>query len=156
MSERAHVDIVRCRDDMLEEWLTLRRALWPHRSLDDHRGEVRAAAERPDRNVGLLARSGDTFVGLAEAALRSDYVNGCSSSPVVFLEALYVRPGWRRRGVARRLCRTIEVWGADLGCREFASDAALTNGDGQRAHRALGFEETERVVFYRKTIGRSP
>jgi aminoglycoside 6'-N-acetyltransferase I len=33
--------------------------------------------------------------------LRRDYVNGCSSSPVGFLEGLYVHPTFRRRGFKR-------------------------------------------------------
>lgn len=41
-------------------------------------------------------------VAFADAALRHDYVNGCESSPVVYLEGIYVQPASRRRGLARR------------------------------------------------------
>jgi hypothetical protein len=34
-----------------------------------------------------------------------------------------------------------------------ASDVELANEGGQRAHRALGYEETFRVVLFRKAIG---
>ena len=54
--------------------------------------------------------------------------------------------------MARELCRAVEAWAVELGCREFASDAAITDPGAQEAHRGLGFEETERVVCYRKTI----
>jgi aminoglycoside 6'-N-acetyltransferase I len=47
---------------------------------------------------------------------------------------------------------TVEAWGAASGCRELASDAALNNGASHSLHAALGFEETERVVFFRKPI----
>ena len=100
----------------------------------------------------MLARLHGASVGFAEARLRTDHVNGCDSAPVAFLEGIYVRPAWRRRGVARDLCDAIEAWAAALGCREFASDASLASGDAQRAHEALGFEEAERVVFYRKAV----
>jgi aminoglycoside 6'-N-acetyltransferase I len=33
-----------------------------------------------------------------------------------------------------------------------ASDALLDNGASHAMHRALGFEETERVVFFRKPL----
>ena len=84
--------------------------------------------------------------------MRRDYVNGCATSPVGFLEGLYVDPARRRRGIARKLCRAVEDWAASLGCSEFASDVYLGNENSQRAHEALGFEETERVVYYRKQL----
>ena len=40
------------------------------------------------------------------------------------------------------------------GCNEFASDVLLHNEAGQRAHEALGYTETERVVFYAKWLAR--
>ncbi len=36
------------------------------------------------------------------------------------------------------------------GCREIASDTSPENTISQKVHQALGFEETERVIFYRK------
>ncbi|HEY2662566.1 MAG TPA: GNAT family N-acetyltransferase [Caulobacteraceae bacterium] len=61
-------------------------------------------------------------------------------------------PDARRTGIARALVATVEAWGAASGCRELASDAALNNGASHSLHAALGFEETERVVFFRKPI----
>lgn len=87
---------------------------------------------------------------LLEAAIRCDYVNGCDTSPVLFLEGIYVVPGMRHQGIARALCTSIEQWGASRGCAEFASDTSIDNVDAQALHRALGFDETERVVFFRK------
>ena len=84
--------------------------------------------------------------------MRPDYVNGCTASPVGFLEGLYVDPEFRHRGIARKLCRAVEDWAASLGCSEFASDVHLHNEASQKAHEALGFEETERVVYYRKSL----
>jgi aminoglycoside 6'-N-acetyltransferase I len=88
--------------------------------------------------------------GFAEAAIRTDYVNGAQSSPVGFLEGLYVVPHGRRNGVARLLVAAVTRWAAECGCSELASDAALANTASQALHRALGFEETERVVYFRK------
>lgn len=91
-------------------------------------------------------------IGLAEASLRSDYVNGTESSPVAFLEGLYVVPQARRKGVAASLVAAVCGWARGAGCRELASDAALENAISQVVHRALGFEETERVVFFRRVL----
>jgi aminoglycoside 6'-N-acetyltransferase I len=79
-------------------------------------------------------------------------VNGCITSPVAFLEGIYVRPEHRNRGVARLLVQAVENWATELGCSEFASDTELHNFSSQRMHVALGFDETERVVYYRKRL----
>ena len=156
MVERPEFTIVRCRRQLLDGWLVLRQALWPHRTPEYHKRQIRNVLGFPDRGIGFLALAQGVGIGFAEAVLRTDHVNGCSSSPVAFLEGIYVQPAWRRRGVARELCRATEAWAVDLGCREFASDAAITDPDAQQAHRGLGFEEMERVVFYRKTIASDP
>lgn len=102
--------------------------------------------------VCLLAVVGDETVGFAEASVRHEYVNGCETSPVAFLEGLFVRAEWRRRGIARALCAGVEGWGRDRGCAELGSDAEADNSDGVSFHAANGFEETERVVFFRKLL----
>ena len=85
-------------------------------------------------------------------AVRSDFVNGCEHRPALFLEGIYVRPEHRGRGVARDLCEAAGEWGRGQGCREFASDVYVDDHDSLAAHRGLGFEETERVVYFRKVL----
>jgi aminoglycoside 6'-N-acetyltransferase I len=79
-------------------------------------------------------------------------VNGTESSPVGFVEGVYVIPSMRRKGVARMLFDAIGDWARARGCQELASDALLENEASQRAHRALGFRETERVVYFAKPL----
>jgi aminoglycoside 6'-N-acetyltransferase I len=134
-------------------WLGLREALWTHCSREDHLADMARIASMPDRFVTFLAGDSlDEPIGFAEVSLRSDYVNGTSSSPVAFLEGLFVAPSHRRHGVARELVQAAQEWARSLGCFELASDAGLENTLGQALHRALGFEETERVVYFRKVL----
>jgi aminoglycoside 6'-N-acetyltransferase I len=63
-----------------------------------------------------------------------------------------VKDGWRRRGVARALTQAAEAWTRTKGCSELASDALLDNEVSHRMHNALGFEETERVVYFHKAL----
>lgn len=84
--------------------------------------------------------------------MRADYVNGTTSSPVAFLEGLYVVPEVRRKGIAASLVSAVSQWARSVGCSEFASDALLENETSHAVHRALGFQETERVVFFRRTL----
>jgi aminoglycoside 6'-N-acetyltransferase I len=138
----------------VEPWTQLRAALWPHHSLKDHRAElVSLFLSGSGKAVAFIARNGaNEVIGFSEAALRHDYVNGCSSSPVLFLEGIYVRPADRRKGIARLLCDAIAKWGKSLGCAEFGSDALLENSASHALHVGLGFSETERVVFFRKPL----
>jgi aminoglycoside 6'-N-acetyltransferase I len=146
--------IERCTRESLEDWMILRRDLWPDTPEREHRAEAEAQIDHPDETIAYLAVTSDgVAAGFAEAALRHDYVNGCATSPVAFLEGIYVRPDHRNRGVARLLVQAVENWAIQRGCREFASDAELHNSGSQRMHVALGFEETERVVYYRKQLG---
>lgn len=134
-----------------DDWLELRTLLWPE-SPDDHPGEMEAIRT----SGGLLcviARNADgRAIGFAEAAIRHDYVNGCDTSPVGFLEGIFVRPEVRRRGVARALVAAVMDWVRSKGCSEFASDAELDNVDSHNMHNALGFVETQRVVYFRRRL----
>src|SRR5262249_5812195 len=103
----------------------------------------------PSRNAAFLCRlDGGAYAGFAEAAMRTDYVNGCETSPVAFLEAVFVERAHRRKGIARALCGAVEAWARQQGCREFASDADIANRVSHRMHAALGFAETDRVVLF--------
>ena len=136
-----------------EAWLELRLALWPHHAREEFAAEIAQLLADPGETLNLIARDADgEAMGFAEAALRHDYVEGCETSPVAFLEGIYVAPAHRRRGVAAALVRAVEEWGRRNGCTEFASDAEVTNLDSHAMHLALGFEETARVVYFRKEI----
>lgn len=135
------------------DWLALRRQLWPEASVDEHRGDIEKMLGDAERAACFLARSADGAVaGFAEVSLRHDYVNGCSTSPVGFLEGLFVVPQSRRQGVARALVAAAEAWAAHHGCREFASDVLVENVESQEVHAALGFSETDRVVYFHKRL----
>jgi aminoglycoside 6'-N-acetyltransferase I len=130
-------------------WLALRLALWPHCTPEEHLQEMAAFLREPRRYAQWIAYDAGDPVGLAEAAVRHDYVNGAEGSPVVFLEGIYVAPHARRRGIAGQLIARVADWARSQGIRELASDAELHNTLSHAMHAALGFHETERVVFFR-------
>lgn len=146
-----------CSDSTHAGWLALRQALWPDTSAVEHLAEMKACCDDPERYgqfLAVLENAG--AIGFAEASLRRDYVNGTDSSPVGFLEGIYVLPQARRQGVARLLLGAVEAWALDKGCCELASDTPIDNRVSQCAHQALGFEETGRVVFFKKTLVQDP
>jgi len=136
-------------------WLHLRIALWPEGSEAEHLSGMADTLAR-GHHVRLAVTTAGSAVGLVEASKRVDYVNGTTSSPVAFLEGLYVEPGWRRRGVARALVESVVAWALQQDLSELASDSLTGNAAAHAAHRALGFEETERVVYFRRPLRRPP
>ena len=135
------------------DWTALRTALWPQ-SQGRHAADIAALVEDAGETLNLIARNAEgKALGFLEAALRHDYVNGCKTSPVAFLEGIFVVPEARGTGVARTMVAVAERWAKDEGWTEFASDAALDNHASHAMHQALGFVETQRVVFFRKVLG---
>ena len=148
-----NIAIDRCESLEHEGWLALRRALWPQASREEHLAWMAKQLARSGRYVQFVASSGPGRpVGFAEAAIRTDYVNGTDTFPVAFLEGLYVVPEARRHGVAAALVATVERWARDFGCRELASDALLDNNVSHEAHKRCGYIEVDKVINYRKPL----
>lgn len=140
----------------MSDWVQLRLALWPDTGREEHEVEVAGILDRPGETLNLIARLYDgRAVGLAEASLRHDYVNGCDSSPVAFLEGIYVADAHRREGIAGQLVKAVELWAQAQGCAELASDTNIANSQSQALHVSLGFAETQRVVYFRKLLPKS-
>lgn len=125
--------------------------LWPANDEAALRAEFEALAADP-RAAVFLAREGERAAGFAHCQLRTDYVEGTDSSPVGYLEAVYVLPEYRGRGLGRALVAACEAWARRHGCREFASDCELLNAASLRFHLRLGFEEANRIICFRKAL----
>ena len=91
-------------------------------------------------------------VGFAELSLRHEHVEGASSCPVAYLEGWFVDPSQRGGGIGKALVEAAAEWARERGVSELASDAELTNEQGQRAHEALGFREAGRSVHYLRRL----
>ena len=139
------------------EWLRLRMALWSDCAPDQHEmemGTVLADADRAAVFVSPAAPAeaeGERLAGFVEVALRPWY-EGCAGSPVAYVEALYVMPEERGRGVGAVLLKAAEAWAASRGCRTIAADARVENDVGRALHARLGYEETGTRVRMRKRI----
>lgn len=131
----------------------MRSALWPD-DAGDHVKEIARyfSGQRKDPQEVLLACSASGApLGFIELSIRS-YAEGCTSDRVAFVEGWYVDPEHRRRGVGAALIRAAEEWGRVNRCTELGSDTQLSNQSSIDAHKALGFEEVERLVAFRKSL----
>jgi aminoglycoside 6'-N-acetyltransferase I len=139
----------------LNAWIEMRCALLPDEDSNELAEEA-AAFLRDGRGRGaeavLVSQAADGEVtGYVEIGLRI-YAEGCRGSPVPYIEEWFVVPDARRTGVGRALVAAAEAWARERGYAEIASDALLDNVMSQHAHQALGFEEVERQVAFRKDL----
>ncbi len=137
----------------ISPWVELRVKLWPDQLLAELDEEGRAALTAEPRMTVFVAEENRTLVGFLELSLRS-YAEGCSSSPVPYVEGWYVEPDWRRRGVGGALMEAAEEWSRAGGYTELGSDTEEVNRLSRDAHAALGFEEVETLVIFRKRLCR--
>lgn len=123
--------------------------LWPHHSKEELSEEF---CEFLSCGIIFAAFEDSQMVGFAQCSLRNDYVEGCSYSPVGYLEGIFVLEEYRQKGISRQLLSCCEVWAKKQGCRESASDCELDNTQSLSFHLACGFEEANRIICFKKTL----
>lgn len=135
----------------LSEWLRLRKLLWDETSEDDHRDEMLDIIEHTDSQCVVVAEAGDQLVGFLEVSIRP-FVEDCETDHVGYLEGWFVEHAHRRKGIGEALVKFAEDWARRKGCTEIASDAEVGNDLSLKAHEALGYVETSRLIHLRKSL----
>ena len=125
--------------------------LWSDHAVEEMRAEFTEIIAKIDAAF-FLAYAEDMPVGFAQCQLRYDYVEGTGSSPVGYLEGIYVAEEYRKHGIARELLTACEGWAKEKGCTEFASDCELENTQSLQFHLNVGFEEANRIICFTKKI----
>jgi aminoglycoside 6'-N-acetyltransferase I len=133
------------------EHVRMRIALWPDADPAELASELDGWLEGPDQLTFVAERDGRGLCGFVEAGVRP-FANGVDEQPCAFVEGWFVDEDVRRTGVGRALITAVEAWARSRGFTELGSDTEIWNERSQQAHRALGFEERERVVYFRKRL----
>jgi len=126
------------------EWAQLCAALWPDDPVAAWLAR-RNAGQNPHEYLYVMGEEAVAFISLS---LRHDYVEGTDSSPVGYVEGIYVKPGWRGKGIAKELIAHAKKWAMERGCTELASDCVLNNEDSRAFHGSVGFEEANVIVCF--------
>lgn len=83
-----------------------------------------------------LALDGERPVGMAAVSIHDDYRRHVLGQTVAYINAVYVQPPYRRRGIASQLVERAVAWAREHGCtrvRLRSSDA------GRSVYERLGF-----------------
>jgi len=131
-------------------WAALCNALWPHNSEE----EMLAAFANGEYDSEYLYALDGAYIAFVSLAVRNDYVEGKEGiKPVGYLEAIYVKPEYRRQGIAKALVTFAREWSLARGCSMLASDCELENKESRLFHNKVGFNEESINVHFKMTLG---
>ena len=135
----------------LDVLANLTAQLWQNHSIKDLFQEFSRILSNGESQFFLKYENG-LPVGFAQCQLRHDYVEGTSTTPVGYLEGIFVKEGYRNKGYAKELLAECEAWAKRNGCREFASDCEIDNIGSFRFHKAMKFAEANRIICFIKEL----
>ena len=125
--------------------------LWESHSFEELEKDI-IETIKDNKTVFFIKYINDIPIGFAQCSLRYDYVEGTESSPVGYLEGVFVLEQYRKNGYAKELLLSCEIWAKDNGCTEFASDCELVNNESLLFHMSMGFIEANRIICFKKKI----
>ena len=125
--------------------------MWNLHTVDELQKEF-AETLHSEHSAFFIKHENNMPGGFAQCGLRTDYVEGTESSPVGYLEGIFVKNDYRNNGYAKELLCACENWARDMGCEEFASDCELDNIGSLKFHIAMGFDEANRIICFKKRL----
>ena len=125
--------------------------MWGSNTIDELATEI-IETLNDEQSAFFIKYVNNVPVGFAQCGLRTDYVEGTESSPVGYLEGIFVKEDYRNNGYAKEMLFSCEMWAKNKGCTEFASDCELDNIGSLKFHKAMGFDEVNRIICFKKRI----
>ena len=136
----------------IEDIVKMALELWPSYDYGELKEEYVGIIGSSKDDV-LLYLADNNSVGFNHISIRSDYVEGCNSSPTGYIEGIFVKRHYRKKGIAKALVKEGENWVKEKGCKQMGSNVELHNTDSYHFHRSVGYKEVNRVICFLKDIG---
>nr|AYQ75802.1 GNAT family N-acetyltransferase [Cohnella candidum] len=125
--------------------------LWPDSDYDELRNEFFEFLQS-DKDKVYLYLADDLPVAFIHLCIRFDYVEGSVTSPVGYVEGIYVKPEYRRQGISKALLQKSEEWMKSKGCKQIGSDIEYDNHTSYQFHLGVGFKEANRIICFIKDL----
>lgn len=137
--------------DNLEPLVELVLELWVDCSLKEELENYGSIIGSEDE-VCFLVKEQEKYIAFAHLSIRNDYVEGATCLPIAYIEGVYVKPNYQKRGIAKMLIEVAENWAKQKGLRQIASDTDIANLASIDFHKKIGFIEVERIVCFIKEL----
>lgn len=125
--------------------------MWTSHTVEELAEGFAKAVNDPDSAVFIMTDD-NKAVGFAQCGLRHDYVEGTQSSPVGYLEGIFVEEPYRKQGCAKQLLARCEEWARGKGCSEFGSGCEINNEISRQFHLGASFREANRIICFTKNL----
>jgi len=133
-------------------WLEMGLMLWPKHSKAELKKEFEDFLKSKYEVTFICKDAEDNYVGFINLSLKHEYVPGATSSPVGYIEGIFIKEQYRKKGVARKLIDVGEEWAKSNGCNEIGSDTELHNKSSKVFHKKVGFKDEDILVHFIKKI----
>lgn len=137
--------------DDFKTWARFRAELYHDLDSEFNHEEIRRIVADPALATFLVFEKkyeSGQVIGMIELSLRN-IVDGCLSSPVAYLEGLYLTEKFQGKGLGKEMLDFVKKWAREKGCSELAVDTEIENGRAQKFYLKNGFQETYRIVQFR-------
>lgn len=141
--------IKECRIENIDELINLAKFVYLNSSNVELKAEFQQLIEDKNSQIYLWIES-NNLVGFAQFQIRYDYVEGIKRSPCGYLEGVFVKEEYRKKGIARALVEKGEEWSQNMNCYGFASDCEIDNHQSLLFHERIGFKEVSRNIHFVK------
>lgn len=129
----------------------MERKIWDNDNLDELEKEF-VQIVRDKNSTCFIKIVENKAIGFSNVSLRYDYVEGTETSPVAYLEGIFVNKEYRKKGYGKDLLLACENWARKMNCKEFASDSLIGNIESYKFHLSTGFVEANRIICYKKDL----
>jgi len=137
--------------DQFALWLQMRREVYGSLSDGFHEQEMALIFERKDWFCYFFTDANEQILGFVELSARN-VADACVSSPVAYIEGLYLKKEYRGMGLGSKAIATILAWCKEKAYTELATDAELVNVDAKEFFKAVGFKESFRIIEFHRRV----
>lgn len=145
------MEIEKISADNLNPLIGLVLELWDEASFSEELENYKCLIDS-ENEICYLAKDQEKYIGFLHVGIRNDYVEGASALPIAYVEAVYVKPEYRKKGIAKTLFKMAEDWAKLKGLQQIASDTSTNNATSIHFHKKSGFVEVERIVCFIKEL----
>lgn len=138
-----------------QQWSALRLLLWPDCPIDETEEAFHfyfSKARNKRQKILVTENEAGNLIAFLEGAIRSDYVEGADTSPVGYVEGIFVVMEYRNWGIGQSLVDQFSFWLKSKNITEMGSDCDLDNTASLRFHMAIGFKKASRNIHFIKKL----